>query len=86
MWQKTLEGLNVLQPPFLEQVYLEGRAEALVEAMVLVLQIKFPGQAPVDMIQRIKQIQDRAVLQRWLDAALSANSFVELQQQTASLI
>jgi hypothetical protein len=82
-WLRSLEGLNVRRSPFLEQIRnegrVEGRGEERAEALVQALQVKFPGQVTADLIQRIEQTRDVALLRQWFAAGLAAGSLEEFQ-------
>jgi predicted transposase YdaD len=90
-----LEGLNVTRSPFLESIRAEGRKEGIkegikegraedrAEALVQLLQAKFPGQTPAEVLRRVEQSRDLDLLRRWFAAALTAATLDEFLQRTS---
>lgn len=87
LWQTALEGLNVTRSPFLESIRAEGRkegrAEDRAEALMQLLEARFPGQAPVGLLQRIQHHRDLEQLRQWFTTALTASTLDEFLQRTS---
>jgi hypothetical protein len=76
-WLQVLEGWNMKTSPFLDEVRTEGRTEALVEVILRGFRVRFRCEPSAEILARIQKEQNLDRLNRWVDAALSANSLEE---------
>ncbi|HYT93786.1 MAG TPA: hypothetical protein VEL76_34015 [Gemmataceae bacterium] len=77
-WRQALEGLGVIKSPFMESLRAEGEANAIVR----VLNLRFPGQVPADLSATIEQTRDRPRLDQWLTLAATAASFDDFRRDS----
>jgi hypothetical protein len=59
----------------------EGKIEGKVDAVVRVVNGKFRGAGP-EVVEGIRACHNLETLDRWLDVALSVDTFDEFRQQT----
>jgi hypothetical protein len=71
-----LEELKMKEP----QIVLEWKASAKSDALVRVLQRRFPP-VPRDLEERIRSCTDADQLDRWIDTAAPATSLEEFRRE-----
>jgi hypothetical protein len=76
IWRNELEGWNMKRSASV----MEWQAEARVEDILEVLQLRFGTELPADLVQRIRATTDLAQLKSWLAAAVKARSLNKFRQ------
>jgi hypothetical protein len=75
VWRTGLEGWNVER----SRVADEWRGEARRRDLLRVLEVRFPGGLPADLVASVSAQSDLDMLTRWFDQALTATTLEEVR-------
>lgn len=82
-WQRALEGWQMQESQYIKRWMNEGRTRGIVEAkqadLLRVLQKRFQGPLPETVRLAVEGTNDPTTLDRWLDAAATANTLAEFR-------
>ena len=73
-WKRSLEGWNVRESMVVNEWIAEGEAKGRRAALLQVLQARFRGKIPSDLMTTIEGASDADELSRWMPLAVTADS------------
>jgi hypothetical protein len=74
-WKRGLEGWNMIQSKQILEWENAGGIKHTRKHLLRVLEVRFPGALPRRFVQRVEAIEDVEELERWFDAALTAEDW-----------
>lgn len=82
-WQQSLEGWKVEESQVVLQWQAQAREQGLQQgfrdALLLLLQERFPAPLPADLLERIQKETGSGEIRRWLALAAKASSLEQFQ-------
>jgi hypothetical protein len=84
VWKEALKGWNMIESQqvleWIAEGEAKGRAEGEANALLRVLEKRFPPGAPPEMLAAIRATTDLERLHQWLDLALTVDSLDSFRQ------
>ncbi len=80
VWKEALKGWNVVESQQVLEWIAEGEAKGEANALLRLLERKFPPGAPAEVVAAVRATTDLEQLRRWFDMALAAASLVAFRQ------
>ncbi|MBL8795192.1 MAG: hypothetical protein JNM56_14905 [Planctomycetia bacterium] len=83
-WKEALKEWNMVESQVVLGWINQGKASGKAEALLRLLQKRFPPGAPADLAADIKACQDPEALSRWFDAALDATALDDFRKSMSA--
>src|SRR5260370_11656160 len=80
--QRALEGWNMRVSEQVLEWQAEARLETQARNLLRLLELRFPGVVPPELIEEVRATTNLAVLERWFEVAATAPSLDAFRQQT----
>ena len=79
LWREALEGWNMRESPFIDEVKAVGRVEGQRESLLRMLRSKFGAAVPAEVVHAIEAQSDPVILDDWIDRAVVAGSIESIR-------
>jgi hypothetical protein len=76
-----MEGFDMIESPLIAELLAEAEAKAKLETLLRVMRKRYT-EVPEAMLAPIRACADGGQLDRWLDAALDADTLEKFRQRT----
>jgi hypothetical protein len=80
VWKSALEGWSMIESPFFQEIRAAGQAAGQADALLVLLEARFPKQIAEDIIQLIRKTTDANMLSRWIRSAATAQTLLEFRK------